>query len=166
MKPLLQSPEHGEWNGPEAALTALYKWRMNYDPAQESYSLRAKEWRYIRYENGREELYLTTEDPHEWTNLADNPKHQKTLQKFRKQLKSRIPNSGSPIPPQPDFKPKKVAAVKPVAKPDAEAWKNQYFSKHPAADTNQDGTLTWSEYKAYREKFDPPAKPNRSTTKK
>ncbi|MDF1843175.1 MAG: sulfatase [Rubripirellula sp.] len=166
LKPLLQSPERGQWSGPDAALTALYKWRTKYDPAKESYSLRAKEWRYIRYENGREELYHTTEDPHEWTNLADDPKHQETLQNFREQLNSRIPESGSPIPPQPPFKPKKATAVKPAVKSDAEAWKRQYFSKHPAADTDQDGTLTWPEYQAYRAKFDPPTKPNSSKTDK
>ena len=62
MKPLLVNPEKGDWDGPDEALTALYKWRMKYDPAKESYSLRAKDWRYIRYENGKEELYHTRKD--------------------------------------------------------------------------------------------------------
>ena len=33
----------------------------------------------------------------------------------------------------------------------AEEWKNAYFKKHPAADRNQDGTLSWAEYKAYKD---------------
>ena len=38
-------------------------------------------------------------------------------------------------------------------------WKAKYFTKHPAADANNDGKLTWPEYNAYRAKFDPePAK--------
>ena len=36
-----------------------------------------------------------------------------------------------------------------------EAWKDKYFAKHPKADANQDGKLTWPEYKAYRAKYDP-----------
>jgi hypothetical protein len=41
------------------------------------------------------------------------------------------------------------------SKTDAERWKDKYFAKHPEADANQDGKLTWPEYKAYRAKFDP-----------
>jgi arylsulfatase A-like enzyme len=155
MKPLLEDPENGKWSGPESALTALYKWRMKYDPSKESYSLRAKDCRYIRYENGKEELYATNEDPHEWTNLAGQAEHLETLTSFRKQLASRVPSPGTAIAPQPAFKPKPQAMSKPVGKPDGEAWKDTYFAKHPAADTNKDGTLTWPEYHAYRAKFDP-----------
>ena len=155
MKPLLEDPENGAWSGPESALTALYKWRMKYNPARESYSLRAKDWRYIRYENGKEELYATNEDPHEWTNLAGQPDHQETLISFRKQLATRVPSPGTAVPPQPAFKPKPQAMPKPAGKPDGEAWKDTYFAKHPAADTNKDGALTWPEYHAYRAKHDP-----------
>ena len=88
LKPLLENPESGEWPGPESALTALYKWRMKYDPSQENYSLRAKEWRYIRYENGKEELYCTKDDPHEWTNIAATNKS--TLEEMRIQLQKMV----------------------------------------------------------------------------
>lgn len=37
---------------------------------------------------------------------------------------------------------------------DAEAQKARYFSKHPEADTNKDGKLTWPEYKVYRARFE------------
>ena len=158
LKPLLENPQSGNWSGPDAALTALYKWRMKYDPSQESYSLRAKDWRYIRYENGQEELYRTKEDPHEWTNLAGDSAHARTLTSFRKALRSRVPAPGSVIPRQPVFQPKKPTAKKQDSKQDAEAWKDKYFSKHPAADANKDGKLSWQEYKTYREKHDPPPK--------
>ena len=45
--------------------------------------------------------------------------------------------------------------MKADAKKDAEAWKDEYFAKHPQADTNKDGTLSWPEYKKYRAEFDP-----------
>ncbi len=155
LKPLLEEPQKGHWSGPGSALTALYKWRMKYDPSQESYSLRAKDWRYIRYENGKEELYFTRDDPHEWTNLAADSEHAARLAAFRKELKSRVPAAGSEVPPQPPFQPNKTTQKKSAPKLSAEAWKDQYFAKNPAADANKDGKLTWPEYKAYRAKFDP-----------
>ena len=41
------------------------------------------EWRYIRYSGGAEELYHTPEDPYEWNNLAQDPNHQKELERLR-----------------------------------------------------------------------------------
>ena len=153
LKPLLEDPERGNWSGPDSALTALYIWRMKYDPSQESYSLRRKDWRYIRYGNGKEELYYTKDDPHEWTNLAGDFRHAETLDAFRQELKSRIPATGSDLPPQPPFTPKSSASNKTNPKQDAEAWKNKYFEQHPGADANKDGTLSWPELKTYRAKI-------------
>jgi arylsulfatase A-like enzyme len=48
-------------------------------------SIRSRDWRYIRYEDGSEELYHHKTDPNEWTNEADNPEHasiKKELSKF------------------------------------------------------------------------------------
>ena len=121
--------------------------------------MRAKDWRYIRYENGKEELYATGDDPHEWTNIATDPQHAATLAAFRDELKSRIPAAGSELPPQPPFRPKSTAPRKTEKELSGEAWKDKYFAEHPQADTNKDGRLTWPEYKEYRAKFDPaPAK--------
>jgi arylsulfatase A-like enzyme len=154
LKPLLENPGRGKWSGPDSALTALYKWRMKYNPSQENYSLRASQWRYIRYENGKEELYSTREDSHEWTNLADHSAHAATLKAFRQQLSKRIPSPQSKVPPQPAFKPKPVAAKRPAAKEDTETWKGKYFKMHPQADRNKDGKLTWPEYKAHKAALD------------
>lgn len=41
-------------------------------------SIRTERWRYIRYEDGSEELYDHQKDPHEWTNLANHPEHANT----------------------------------------------------------------------------------------
>ena len=38
-------------------------------------SLRTERWRYIRYEDGAEELYDHQDDPHEWVNLAGDQQH-------------------------------------------------------------------------------------------
>jgi iduronate 2-sulfatase len=132
LKPLLQNPETGKWDGPDYAITALYKWAQYYDPAFQNYSLRFKDWRYIRYENGKEELYHTVKDDHEWNNLAQNTKFEKKLTGFRTQLLSIIPKS---IPEKP--------------KSD-EFWKDQYFKKNPSADSNGDGKLTWAELNAHK----------------
>ena len=139
--PLLRTPQ-GDWDGPKAVLTALYKWAQHYDPGTQSYSLRTRDWRYIRYESGEEELYHCADDPHEWTNLAQQGEHAERLESFRRQLLARIPK---PAPP-----PKQ---------PTAGEWKDQYFEKNPAADTNADGTLSWPELKAHKAKVD--AKPKK-----
>ena len=129
---MISDPEKGKWQGPDYALTALYKWARYYDPAYQNYSLRFKDWRYVRYENGKEELYHSAKDEHEWNNLALDSKYSDTLKKFRKKLLSIIPES---IPEKP--------------KSDKE-WKDQYFKKNPLADTNKDGALSWPELNAHK----------------
>ena len=132
MKPLLEDPEIGKWQGPEYAITALYKWAQYYDPAQQNYSLRFKDWRYVRYENGKEELYHTIQDEQEWKNLALNPKFNDKLSGFRKKLLSIIPESIPEKPKSNDY------------------WKDQYFKKNPFADTDGDGTLSWAEHNNHK----------------
>lgn len=40
-----------------------------------NHAVRSRDYRYIRYRNGEEELYDHRTDPHEWHNLADDPVH-------------------------------------------------------------------------------------------
>ena len=68
---------------------------------------------------------------------------------FREQLQARLPKSGA-LPPQPVWKPKQTDEPK----RDAENWKNRFFEKHPAADVNKDGKLSWPEFKAHKGKLD------------
>jgi arylsulfatase A-like enzyme len=143
-RPLLEDPTSGTWTGPDEALTTLYKWRMKYDPHEESYSLRSSGWRYIRYENGKEELYNTASDPNEWENLATKTKYQDRIQRFRQTLASRLPEKGV-APPQPQWK----APGKPEPKSN-EYWKDLYFKKNPDADADKDGTLSWPELQAHK----------------
>lgn len=145
LKPFLENPRTEAWTGPDAVLTALYRWAKVYDPGDQSYALRTKNWRYIRYRNGREELYHCTSDPHEWNNLANDPGHASRLNSFRERLKARLPEPGV-VPPQSTLRQKPETA----SKGDAEAWKDKYFARHPNADANKDGMLSWPELKAYR----------------
>ena len=89
VRPFLENPTSGQWDGPEGALTMVHAQENavqgvskedTEDPAKQHWSLRTKRWRYIRYNNGAEELYDHDNDPHEWTNLAKNPEfeHYKT----------------------------------------------------------------------------------------
>ena len=70
--PLLKDPE-ASWD--HVAITHLH------DPG--SYGLSARDWRYIHYANGDEELYHVREDPYEWDNLANDPHHADRLEGFR-----------------------------------------------------------------------------------
>ena len=175
LKPLLENPETGKWEGPDYAITALYKWAQYYDPAFQNYSLRFKDWRYIRYENGKEELYHTVKDDHEWNNLAQNTKFKKRLTEFRNQLLSVIPKSIPEKPKSNEYWKEQYFKKNPSADSNGdekltwaelnahkempesqkkilqnEHWKNSYFRKHPSADTNQDGILSWPELHAYK----------------
>ena len=87
--PFIKSPENPVWNGPDSALTAIHKWKEK-DPFEQSYSLRSKDWRYIRYHTGKEELYDKSNDVLEWTNLAYNTEYRNQIIEFRKKLDERL----------------------------------------------------------------------------
>ncbi|HSH09550.1 MAG TPA: sulfatase [Oceanipulchritudo sp.] len=91
VRPFLVDPACGEWGGPDAALSMIWAEREGddrWDPDMQHWSLRTERWRYIRYNDGAEELYDHNLDPYEWNNLALLPEnetikeslHQKMLQ--------------------------------------------------------------------------------------
>jgi hypothetical protein len=51
-----------------------------------NHAVRSEHWRYIRYRDGSEELYDHRRDPHEWNNLAADPKQEDIMQAHRKHL--------------------------------------------------------------------------------
>ena len=53
---------------------------------QDNHSVRSEHWRYIRYADGREELYDERTDPNEWTNLAKDSKFADVLAEHRRWL--------------------------------------------------------------------------------
>jgi arylsulfatase A-like enzyme len=50
------------------------KWPAITTHNRNNHAVRTEEWRYIRYADGSEELYDCVKDPHEWTNIAADPK--------------------------------------------------------------------------------------------
>lgn len=55
----------------------------------DNHGVRSRDWRYIRYADGSEELYDMRNDPNEWTNLAGKLKYEKVLAQHRKWLPKR-----------------------------------------------------------------------------
>jgi arylsulfatase A-like enzyme len=57
-----------------------------------NHAVRSRRWRYIRYNDGTEELYDHDNDPHEWTNLAGDSR----FNIIKKQLAKWLPKSDAP----------------------------------------------------------------------
>ena len=53
---------------------------------QNRHGIRSGRWRYIRYQDGSEELYDHVSDPLEWTNLAANPEYRNIKKRLGKAI--------------------------------------------------------------------------------
>jgi arylsulfatase A-like enzyme len=61
-----------------------------------NHSIRSRRWRYIRYEDGSEELYDHDADPNEWTNLATDPRYAEVIANLMQSLPSvNAPNNAT-----------------------------------------------------------------------
>lgn len=60
-----------------------------------NHAVRSERWRYIRYNDGTEELYDCSSDQHEWTNLANNPR----FASIKRDLADWLPKSDAPPAP-------------------------------------------------------------------
>lgn len=58
------------------------------------YSLRSPDWHYMRYNDGTEELYDMSEDPHEFNNLAAGDQHGDVAKKMHALLRERLQAAG------------------------------------------------------------------------
>ena len=61
-----------------------------------NHTIRDARYRYIRYRNGDEELYDHDRDPHEWTNLADDP----AMESVKTRLRVWLPKEDAPDVPE------------------------------------------------------------------
>ncbi|MCW2118813.1 sulfatase [Flavobacterium sp. 7A] len=86
LNPFIESATGKGWKGPEVALTVVRGDFKSKDKKKQSYAVRSKEYRYILYVNGKEELYHNDKDPNEWDNLANDPKFSKIKMELKKQL--------------------------------------------------------------------------------
>ena len=76
LKPFLKDPNTKKWDGPDGALSVVYSSDLNENtPSNHHYSLRTKDWRYIIYDSGKEELYHNAIDPEEWNNMIYEKTH-------------------------------------------------------------------------------------------
>jgi hypothetical protein len=62
--------DNGKWNGTNGALTLVGNNGHNKSPNEQTYSYRTHQFRFIRYGNGKKELYDHFNDPHELQNIA------------------------------------------------------------------------------------------------
>ena len=105
------------------------------------YSISDRDWRYIHYNDGSEELYQISADPHEWRNLAAAPQHESHLQYFRsrapKDFRKYVPIS---INAMPKLKWIPIAdSQAPPSQPDGQSF-DCYFINKKKADVNCSGS--------------------------
>ena len=74
---------------------AKRKWPAITTHNHNNHGVRSKNWRYIQYADGSEELYDMRKDPNEWNNLANNSKHAKVIARHKKFLPK---NNRKPAP--------------------------------------------------------------------
>jgi arylsulfatase A-like enzyme len=88
LTPLLKQPD-AEWKS--TAISALYDRYV---------SIRTERFRYTRYSADQEEFYDCSKDPHEWTNLINNPEYAAEIKKLR----ASVPAQSDMAPPVPSNK--------------------------------------------------------------
>ena len=93
LRPLLKNPK-AKWTKP--ALTQ--QTRRDGDRQIMGYSVRTERWRYTEWDGGKAgaELYDHDNDPHEWRNLANDPKSAKTVAELKKLLPKTAPGNIAP----------------------------------------------------------------------
>ena len=74
------------WEGPNGALSIVGNYGVKIPIDKQNFSYRTKEWRYIKYSNGKEELYNHKTDFYEWYNLAYNLDYKNVKQILIKEM--------------------------------------------------------------------------------
>lgn len=143
VKPFLENPTSGKWEGPEGALTMIFTGESNIRPLSakekkdlrnQQWSYRTERWRYILYCDGSEELYDHENDPREWTNQAHSPEHAAVKALLKKQMLELIgPMDRESVQPK-------------------QATKKKQWDWFGALDSNKDGEVTEGEWVAWNMK--------------
>lgn len=89
LKPLLEQKSNN-WRGPKGALTIVGNYGIDIPTNKQNFSYRTKNWRYISYSNGEEELYNHKNDSYELNNLASIKKYQSIKKNLKKEMLSII----------------------------------------------------------------------------
>ncbi len=92
LAPFLSNPKTTSWGGPSGALSMVGNGLNKEDVMNQTYSYRTRDWRYIRYMDGTEELYDHRVDPYEWTNLVEDQKISSTKEKLKREMFAIIEN--------------------------------------------------------------------------
>ncbi len=91
LRPFLEDPIEGSWEGPEVALSCIQGGipvALN-EPGKledQQFTVRSRDWRYVLTRTGAEELYDHRSDPNEWHNLADDPEFSAVKASLKNQL--------------------------------------------------------------------------------
>ena len=94
--PIIKNTNTDNWRGPEGALSVVYSSDLNKNtPENHHYSIRTKDYRYIVYNTGQEELYDKNSDPKERNNLIFDESHTETAN-----MRALIKNITYPMVPQ------------------------------------------------------------------
>jgi arylsulfatase A-like enzyme len=125
LKSFLDNPETEQWAGPNFAMTMT-----------DSYKSKLP----IHYQDGKEELYDHRRDTNEWTNLASNPEYAQIKKQLNNDMFESLRKKNTPI---------NTVSSK-ATKSGGEQWKDSYFKKHPSADSNKDGVLSWPEFNKHK----------------
>lgn len=90
LKTFLKNPQSKTWPGPNGALTMVGVGLNKEEVLKQTYSYRTKDWRYILYMDGTEELYHNKVDPFEWKNLANDKKYASKKAELKNDLMKQI----------------------------------------------------------------------------
>jgi arylsulfatase A-like enzyme len=86
LKPFLENPDTETWPGPRGALSVIGYGINKTEVSKQTYSYRTRDWRYILYFNGEEELYDHRKDPSEWNNLAEESDYATIKKVLKKEM--------------------------------------------------------------------------------
>ena len=85
LRPFLEDNSK-EWKGPKGALTVVGNYGIKIPTEKQNFSYRTKNWRYIKYSDGKEELYNHKNDAFEWDNLAYKKEYIKVKNDLEKEM--------------------------------------------------------------------------------